>query len=155
MESLLPYKINKFSTGANPMGQPRAREAHLPSCAGHSAGDLLTGQARPDRLTDFINAKAVDRDGSLDEFRHCSAIREIDEALDTWLGSELQAFGLWNGERDRGSARRASPDESAVWHRSHQAALDAGKEDAGEQDWLTYLVPMPGVYGNGSNYLMR
>jgi hypothetical protein len=86
-----------------------------------------------------VDALVVKSGGSLEEFNDSIAIREIDDAVDSWLGADLLAKGLWNGEPDQVSARKATPDEAATWLRSQQAAIDAGDADAVE-DWLTYLV---------------
>jgi hypothetical protein len=91
--------------------------------------------------SELIDAQIEEEGGSLDELHHTRAIHEIDETLDAWLGSELQGQGLWNGEPDQVSARRATPDEAARWRRSHEAAINAGEADAGDEDWLIYFVP--------------
>ena len=75
--------------------------------------------------------------------------REIDEALDTWLGQDLRTLRshgvpLWSGGRASLHVREATPDEAQGWHEVLQREIDTGEEDAGDEDWLVYLVPIHG-----------
>jgi hypothetical protein len=76
-----------------------------------------------------------------DVLRSCDQ-REIDEALDSRLGQDLLVYGLWDGDSARLHIRDASADEAQHWHASLQEALDTGEEDAGEESWLIFLVPV-------------
>jgi hypothetical protein len=72
---------------------------------------------------------------------------EIDEALDTYLGEDLQSLtcegnSLWDGDHARLHIREARVDEAERWHLSRRAAIDAGEVAAGEEAWLTFLVPV-------------
>jgi hypothetical protein len=87
------------------------------------------------------------RDEMGDEVRRIGEQREIDEAMDTWLGEELMALTqdsgnpLWNGDRSVLTVREARTDEAAKRFISHQHAIDTGEEDAGTEDLCIYLVP--------------
>jgi hypothetical protein len=73
--------------------------------------------------------------------------REIDEALDTWLGAELQCLehdfhGVWGGDRSDIVIREATTNEAARWRASLQDAIAMGEQDTGNEDWLVYLIPV-------------
>ena len=73
-------------------------------------------------------------------------IMEIEDALDTWLGSDLTCLqhdgrSLWDG-KDRGqvSVREATADETAKWRSSYHDAVASGVTDSETTDWAVYLV---------------
>ena len=75
--------------------------------------------------------------------------REINEALDTWLGQDLRTLRshgvpLWSGGSASLLVRDATPDEAQGWHEALQRESDTDEEDAGDEDWLVYLVPIKG-----------
>src|ERR1700733_1663105 len=51
-----------------------------------------------------------------DKTRHIGAVREIDEALDTWLGTDLMVQSLWNGDWSDVQIREATAEEAGRWH---------------------------------------
>lgn len=72
---------------------------------------------------------------------------EVDKALDTWLGAGLRKLRnegqvLWTGDRNDLQIREAQADEAERWSASHRKALESGELDAGEESWLTFLVPV-------------
>jgi hypothetical protein len=82
------------------------------------------------------------------DIQEASYLHEIDEALDTWLGEDLltlqhdDGVPLWSGDRDALHIREARVDEAARWHASRQKAIDEDELDAGDEDWLAFLVPL-------------
>ena len=73
--------------------------------------------------------------------------RAIDEALDTWLGKDLSTLEsgghpLWDGDRDALHVREASADEAAIFRASREQAIREGELDAGDEDWVAFLVPV-------------
>ena len=64
-----------------------------------------------------------------------------DEALDTWLGQDLQILGLWDGDMRRVTSREATVEETSRWHASHARAVKSGKEAAGTEDWAICAAP--------------
>jgi hypothetical protein len=76
-----------------------------------------------------------------------AAMREIDEALDTWLGDDLRSLKteghpLWKGDRNEITVREARVDEAESWHTSRRNAINEGELEAGEESWLIFLVPV-------------
>jgi hypothetical protein len=71
----------------------------------------------------------------------------MDEALDTWLGEDLRRLEsdgrpLWDGDRDALHVREASPEEVVVFKASREQAIREGELEAGDEDWVTFLVPV-------------
>jgi hypothetical protein len=71
--------------------------------------------------------------------------REIDEALDTWLGQDLltlehDGHPLWTGNSSDLDIREARTDEAEQWHTSRRQAIDREEIDAGQESWLLFLV---------------
>ena len=80
-------------------------------------------------------------------FDRISDQREIDEALNTWLGEDLlcletERHPLWSGRRSDLGVREATADEAERWKASRQHAIDTGEIDAGSEMWLMFLVPV-------------
>lgn len=76
-----------------------------------------------------------------------SAAMEIYETLDTWLGKDLRALTtngarVWDGNRKKLSFREARTYEAEKWHLSRRQAIETEKIEAGEEDWVTFLVPV-------------
>jgi hypothetical protein len=74
---------------------------------------------------------------------------ELHQALDTWLGEDLRALRradasapVWDGDPDKVRFREARTDEAERWHLSRRLAIEVGELDAGDEDWLHYLVPV-------------
>jgi hypothetical protein len=78
------------------------------------------------------------------EFHHQVDVREIEEAVDTWLGTHFMTLRLWNGDKSQVSIRQARADEAAKWHSSYQQAIATGRQNAGNEDWAVYLGPVTG-----------
>lgn len=83
-------------------------------------------------------------DTQLDE-RRLGQLEQIDDALDTWLGEDLATLKhdgivLWDGDRSRVHVREARADEVIRWSNSYQEALATGEQDAGNEDYLVYLI---------------
>jgi hypothetical protein len=74
------------------------------------------------------------------DIQRISEVREIDEAIDTWLGEELQSFGLWDGDHAKLQVREADPSEAERWRVEIQNSIEAGDQDAGNDDFAVYLV---------------
>jgi hypothetical protein len=90
----------------------------------------------------FTQALSDNIPSEVASFSECG---EIEEALDTWMGEDLQALKsggrpLWNGDRTQVSIREATTDEAAKWHISWRDVIDAGDQDAGDESWAVYLV---------------
>ena len=71
----------------------------------------------------------------------------IHEALDTWLGEDLSTLEsgghpLWDGDRDALHVREAFADEAAIFRASREQAIREGELEAGDEDWVTFLVPV-------------
>ena len=109
----------------------------------------------PDQLTTNAELMKAQRDTRVSshslpaDVQRVSDQREIDEALDTWLGHDLRTLRshgvpLWNGGRANLHVREATPDEAKGWHEALQREIDTDEEDAGDEDWLVYLVPIHG-----------
>ena len=104
--------------------------------------EFLTSMRQATRLRDILDAADPDLDEAVDQ-------REIDEALNGGLGSDLQTlqtegFPLWNGDHSRISVRAADDDEIAMWQRSYGQALSTEEAELGDKSWLVYLVPVSG-----------
>jgi hypothetical protein len=84
--------------------------------------------------------KLLDSMGLDTEAPRSMELREIDEALDTWLGQDLQGLGLWNGNHGELTVRVASSSEADTWRASHEKAI-AEDEYEGGGDWVAYLLP--------------
>jgi hypothetical protein len=74
-------------------------------------------------------------------------LREIDEALETWLGEDLlvledaeSGVPLWDGDENTLCVRQATADEAAAWNASLEAAMNSGEHDPGDMDWVCFLV---------------
>jgi hypothetical protein len=72
---------------------------------------------------------------------------EIEEALDTWLGEDLQSAGLWGGERQ---IRQATEEEAARWRAALNRAREEGEADEDDDNWLAFLVEPPAGFRFGS-----
>jgi hypothetical protein len=73
--------------------------------------------------------------------------RAIAEAFDTWLGEDLSTLesggrSLWDGDRDALRVREASADEAAIFRASREQAIREGELEAGDEDWVGFLVPV-------------
>jgi hypothetical protein len=66
---------------------------------------------------------------SLDEV---DARREIDEAIETYLGADLQAFALWDGDWKNIHVRQATGEEAEIWKSSLLRAIEAGEQEPDE-----------------------
>lgn len=64
---------------------------------------------------------------------------EIEEALDRWLGNDLQTLGLWNGNAGQLCVRQSRIEEAAKWHSSRQHAINTAVLDVGHAGWITFL----------------
>jgi hypothetical protein len=49
---------------------------------------------------------------------------------------------LWDGDRDALHVRKASADEAAIFRASREQAIREGELDAGDEDWVAFLVPV-------------
>jgi hypothetical protein len=72
---------------------------------------------------------------------------EIYEAIDTWLGEDLRSLEagqtpLWDGDQNKLEIREAWAEEADAWHESRAGALNNGHLDAGDEGWLTFLIPV-------------
>lgn len=73
---------------------------------------------------------------------------EIDEALETHLGEDLQIMEdvarpgqpLWDGDRANINVRRATNEETEIWRGSLLKAMKAGEQEPGDTDWLVFLT---------------
>jgi hypothetical protein len=111
-----------------------------------------TEPAMPDEFTTDADLMKAYRDARAlreafvdEELQRGIERRQIDEALEAWLGEDLTGLQhdgapLWTGDYRDLEIREARVDEAARWHSSHQMALDSGEQDAGEEDWLVFLV---------------
>lgn len=84
--------------------------------------------------------------------------REVNEALDTWLGEDLRALRtvgahapIWDGNPDELSFRGARTDEAEKWHLSRRLAIEMGELDAGGETWVRYLVPVQDTTGDSTD----
>ena len=82
--------------------------------------------------------------GDPEGLRRSCDVREIEEAIDTWLGEDLlnlehDAQLLWSGDRKQLVVHEATADEAAKWHRSRLNISDDSEID-GSDNWLVYLV---------------
>jgi hypothetical protein len=73
--------------------------------------------------------------------------RALEEALDTWLGEDLSTLEsggqpLWDGDRDALRVREASADEAVIFRASREQAVREGELEAGDEDWVAFLVPV-------------
>jgi hypothetical protein len=89
-----------------------------------------------------------------DEVRRITERREIDEAVNTWLGVDLRSLThdgapLWSGDRDSLEIRDAWTDEAQRWHASLQHAIDTGEQGAGDENWLVFLVSVSKIDEEG------
>lgn len=66
--------------------------------------------------------------------------QKIYEALESHLGSDLMATGLWNGDIEDVRIRNSRPEEVAAWTASYNDAVQAGEQEAGDPDWLIVLA---------------
>ena len=104
--------------------------------------DTLTTDAKLMKAHRDMQALRAKMQARLPDAERLADQREIDEALDTWLGEDLHSFGLWNGDWDRLHIREARTEEARRWHTSLTRAIDAGEEEAGSEDWVLLLVPV-------------
>jgi hypothetical protein len=93
--------------------------------------ELLSAHRQMTELHNTMKSIAPDLDKISDQ-------REVDDALETWLGDDLKALQhhgvpLWNGDHSRLTSREATVDEASKWHHSRQKAVDEGEEGAGEE----------------------
>jgi hypothetical protein len=113
------------------------------------------GPLMPDQLTTNAEPMKARRDtralsDSLPaDVQRINDQREIDQALDTWLGQDLRTLRshgvpLWSGGSASLHVRDATPDEAQGWHEALQREIDTDEEEAGDEDWLVYLVPIHG-----------
>ena len=82
------------------------------------------------------------------EFEEGVSVHEIDEALETYLGDDLQTMegadspggALWDGNWENIHTRRATDVEAEQWKQSLLAAMQAGEQEPGDTDWVAFLV---------------
>jgi hypothetical protein len=80
-------------------------------------------------------------------------LAEIDEALEAYLGADLQALEdaaspgrpLWDGNWKNVRVRRATGEEAKIWKSSLLTAVQAGEQEPGDMDWLVFLVAIRDV----------
>ena len=75
------------------------------------------------------------------------AQRDLDEALNSWLGADLamrehDGQPVWNGDPDALHVRTATTDEADTWHHAWRHR-DVGLPPAGVGPRPVYLVPAP------------
>jgi hypothetical protein len=114
--------------------------------AGPLMPDQLTTNAEPMKARRDIRALS---DSLPADVQRINDQREIDEALNTWLGQDLRTLRshgvpLWSGGSASLLVRDATPHEAQGWHETLQREIDTDEEDAGDEDWLVYLVPIHG-----------
>ena len=54
---------------------------------------------------------------------------------------ESRGTPVWNG-KDKITFRKANAGERSQWEKSYAAAVEEGEIDAGEEDWLQWLIPV-------------
>ena len=113
--------------------------------------DSLTAEAE---LMKAYRERRARLDHLPDEVQRITEHREINEALDTWLGTELRSMTydgspLWSGDRANLEIREAKTDEAQRWHASLQRAIETGERGALEEDWLIFLVPVSEIDEEG------
>jgi hypothetical protein len=82
------------------------------------------------------------------------SLREIDAALETYLGEDLRTMEdvaqpgrpLWDGKWKNIRVRRATDKEAETWKSSLLAAMRAGEQEPGEMDWLVFLIAVSRGY---------
>ena len=94
---------------------------------------------KPYRDTQALRDNNAMTDGDPDVSRHTCDLREVDKAINTWLGKDLRTLeyngrNLWNGNREQLTVREATTEEAARWHSSRQSITDE------IDDWLMYLI---------------
>ena len=77
------------------------------------------------------------------------AQRDLDEALNSWLGADLSMLEhdgqpVWNGDPDALHVRSATSDEAETWRDAWQDRC-SGAPDAGAVAMPVYLVPGPAI----------
>jgi hypothetical protein len=99
------------------------------------------------RLDDMIKDEITEQGVDPNEFEAGRDLKEIDNALETHLGAELQALvdaasgqALWDGNWENIHVRRATGEEAERWGGSSLAAMQAGEQEPGETDWVAFLV---------------
>lgn len=120
-----------------PNGQPvlvisAGVEPPMEDCFTTNADLMKASRAMREMLEDNPDAQRI------------SEVQELDEAIDTYLGMDLMAYGLWNGvDRADVQVRDASPDETHRWRAALQASIIEGEQDAGDEDFAVWLVTLP------------
>jgi hypothetical protein len=105
-----------------------------------------TGLPFPDEFTTDAERLAADRatrallKGMPEHARRISDQRKIDGALDTWLGEDLSLAGLCDGDHTNLHVRETCVDEAEQWHKPRRSAIEDGELEAGDEDWLVFLV---------------
>jgi hypothetical protein len=83
-----------------------------------------------------------------DDFEELANLQEIDEALKTYLGEDLQAMTdaaspgrpLWDGNWENIHVRGATGEEAEIWKSSLLLAIQADEQEPGDTAWVAFLV---------------
>jgi hypothetical protein len=95
------------------------------------------------------NFAKIEKEIGPQQFREAQELGEVDAALKTHLGAQLQVLEdaaqpgqpLWNGDFDNIYVRRSTEREAEIWRKSFFAAVEEDEEDPTEtENWVTYLV---------------
>jgi hypothetical protein len=91
------------------------------------------------RMTEQIRAQVPD------DVKRAGEFIEIDQLLDTWLGNDLRVLEhngqpLWTGDRNDIAIREARIEEADQWFASRREAVSNEDVDAGDADWVHFLV---------------
>lgn len=77
--------------------------------------------------------------GDLTAHHYGMALMEIEEAVDTWLGTDLRCDCGWKGVRNGLNVRPATPEEKAKWRASLEVAWRCEEQEPGDQDWVLLI----------------
>jgi len=95
----------------------------------------------------MIGSPLEQHDVAPNDFQETQDIREIDDALDIYLGADLRtlqdavtARPLWDGDDTNIRVRKATTEEAEAWNHSLRTAVEAGAHEAGNASWVSFLV---------------